>query len=359
MEPFIPLPLAPSRQGGYVGASRQGEERGGIFSISSPLRGEHPRSIPSPLRGEGRGWGWGRMGLFFLALTLTFGIATEAFPSTTLGTGAQEQPAPEAITKGKAIYMKRCWFCHGLEGKGDGPVADYLNPRPRNFASGIYKLRTTQSGEAPLDEDLFRTLTKGIPGTAMEVGFAGILTEEERRQVIAFIKTFAADRFDAAPERAEIGAEKSGSVEKGKEVYQKARCWECHGQEGRGDGPKAAQLTDDWGFPILPADLTKGWRYKGGNAVRDIFTRFTTGVDGTPMPTFTDALSEEDRWNLAAYVRSLIQEEKGGAEVVVHAKRIDQELPLDPNDPLWQKAEPIKVPLSGQVIVPPAGRTPR
>lgn len=265
---------------------------------------------------------------------------------------AQEKPASEIIARGKAIYIKRCWFCHGLEGRGDGPVADYLSPRPRNFTAGVYKLRTAKSGEAPLDEDLFRTITSGIPGTGMQ-GFESVLTEGERRQVIAFIKAFTPDRFESPPEKAEIGSEQRGSVEKGREIYQKAKCWECHGQEGRGDGPSAGQLTDDGGFPILPTNLTKGWRYKGGSMVKDIFTRFTTGMDGTPMPTFADALAEEDRWNLAAYVRSLIKDAKGEAEAVVHAKRIDQELPLDPNKPLWQEAEPLDIPLSGQVIVAP------
>ena len=150
---------------------------------------------------------------------------------------AQQRPpgTPEAVAKGKEIYMKRCWFCHGREGDGNGPVADYLNPRPRDFTAGAYKLRSTKSGEAPLGEDLFQTITKGIPGTGMQ-GFEGVLRTEERWQVIYFIEAFAADLFEGQSERVEIGLEKSGSVEEGKEVYQKAKCWECHGQEGRGDG---------------------------------------------------------------------------------------------------------------------------
>ncbi len=271
-----------------------------------------------------------------------------------LGEVSAQQKPPEtsdSAAKGKEIYTQRCWFCHGVDGDGNGPVADYLDPRPRDFTLAVYKLRTTQSGEVPLDEDLFRTISRGIPGTAMQ-GFENILTEEERRQVIAFIKTFAADFFEEPPLPAEIGPER-GSLEKGKEVYQRAKCWECHGQEGRGEGPSAGKLKDDWGFPILPFDLTKGWRYKGGTTVKDIFTRFTTGINGTPMPSFTDTITEEDRWHLAAYVRSLIKEARVGGEPVVKSKRIDRDLPLDPDDPLWQEAETLDVPLSGQVIVAP------
>ncbi len=288
-------------------------------------------------------------------LRLVPGLLLSACLLTLVGvaSGQQKPPeTPETVAKGKEIYVKRCWFCHGREGDGNGPAADYLDPRPRDFTAGVYKLRSTKSGEAPLGEDLFQTITKGIPGTGMQ-GFEGVLTTEERWQVIYLIKTFAADLFEGQPERAEIGSEKSGSVEKGKEVYQKAKCWECHGQEGRGDGPSAPRLKDDSGLPISAANLTKGWRYKGGNTVKDIFTRFTTGMDGTPMPTFADALSEEDRWHLAAYVRSLMKEPQARGEPVLKSKRVTRDFPLDPDDPLWREAEPLDVPLSGQVVMAP------
>ncbi len=272
---------------------------------------------------------------------------------------SQQRPAatPEALLKGKEIYMNRCWFCHGLEGKGDGPVADYLNPRPRDFTSGMYKLRTTKDAEAPLDDDLFRTVTKGMPGTAMQ-GFEGVLNQGELWQVISFIKAFDKERFTSPPEKAELGSEMRGSVEKGKGVYQKTRCWECHGQEGRGDGSSASKLKDEWGLPILPADLTKGWQYKGGNTVKDIFTRFTTSMDGTPMPSFADTLSAQERWDLAAYVKSLVKEPQARGEPVLKSKRVHQDVPLDPDNPIWREAEPLDVPLSGQVIVAPRWQNP-
>ncbi|MFQ5851233.1 MAG: c-type cytochrome [Candidatus Binatia bacterium] len=290
-----------------------------------------------------------------LALSWVSGIVILVCFLTAGGVVLAQQKPPETsenLAKGKEIYMKRCSFCHGLKGTGDGPVADYLNPRPRDFTLAMYKLRTTQSGEVPLDEDLFRTITRGIPGTGMQ-GFEGILSEAERWQVIYFIKAFAADLFKEMPERAKVGSEKKGSVEKGKEVYQKAKCWECHGQEGRGDGHAARTLKDDWGFPILPANLTKGWRYKGGNTVKDIFTRFTTGMDGSPMPSFSDMLTEAERWDLAAYVKSIIKEPQIRGEPVLKSRRVNRDLPLDPNDPIWEEAEPLDVPLSGQVIVAP------
>ncbi len=90
----------------------------------------------------------------------------------------------------------------------------------------------------------------------------------------------------------------------GKDVWQQAKCWECHGQTGKGDGEKAPGLKDDFGFPIRPADLTTG-QFKSGPAVEDIFRTMSTGLSGTPMPSYSDSLPEQDRWALAYYVLSL------------------------------------------------------
>ena len=87
-------------------------------------------------------------------------------------------------------------------------------------------------------------------------------------------------------------------------MWQVAKCWECHGQGGKGDGEKAAGLKDDLGFAIVPADLTSG-QFKSGPAVEDIFRTMTTGLSGTPMPSYRDALPEEDRWALSYYVLAL------------------------------------------------------
>ena len=93
-------------------------------------------------------------------------------------------------------------------------------------------------------------------------------------------------------------------VARGKEVWHQAKCWECHGQTGKGDGEKAGGLKEDLGFPIRPADLTTG-QFKSGPGVEDIFRTMTTGLSGTPMPSYQQSLPEEDRWALAYYVLSL------------------------------------------------------
>ncbi len=93
-------------------------------------------------------------------------------------------------------------------------------------------------------------------------------------------------------------------VARGGEVFLQAKCWECHGKTGKGDGEKAAGLRDDWGFTIVPANLTRG-QFKSGPNVSDIYRTISVGLNGTPMPGFKNAFPEEDRWALAYYILSL------------------------------------------------------
>src|SRR5438132_249122 len=67
---------------------------------------------------------------------------------------------------GRAVYERKCALCHGEKGDGKGPAADLLDPRPRDFTTGIYKIRTAAS-KTPTDRDLFDVITRGMPGTFM------------------------------------------------------------------------------------------------------------------------------------------------------------------------------------------------
>ncbi len=276
------------------------------------------------------------------------------------GSAQAKPPATEEMVQaGEKTYKRRCFFCHGEEGLGDGPVADYLDPRPRDFSIGMYKLRTTVSGALPTDEDLFRTVTRGIPGTAMP-SWGPYLTEMERWQVVYYIKTFfpefdlpELDPYEQVVEVSQQIPPSPESVAKGREIFEREKCWECHGKEVRGDGIKIHKLKDAWDFPIRPADLTRKWRIKGGADPKDLYLRFTTGLDGTPMPSFINTLSPEERWHLANFIASLHNISGPGGTTVLISKRVEGEVPLDPDAPVWQGAPPLHVPLMGQVIVHP------
>ncbi len=224
---------------------------------------------------------------------------------------AAAEPPPRPLTErdartGRAVYLRECAACHGERGDGNGPGAAFVDPKPRNFTRKLFKLRTTSSGEPPATADILRTIERGIPGTAMP-SFR-FLSEEERRQVAAVVLDFA-DLLDAGEptpirDPGTPPASSPASISKGKQVYQAMQCAACHGPSGKGDGPSAPGLADDDGNPIKVRDFTTGV-YRGGGDRKELYYRFTTGLDGTPMPAFADSVSDEDRWALVDYIKSL------------------------------------------------------
>src|SRR5437763_1547271 len=182
--------------------------------------------------------------------------------------------------KGKVVYVKWCAGCHGDGGAGDGPSAAHMLPRPRNFTGAIYKIRSTASGQLPTDADLMRAIDEGLPGSAMPA-WKGRLSDAERRDVAAYIKTFSSFFADTSQHVAVLkfsgepgGGTGAAALKTGRQFYDDSiHCNKCHGDEGRGDGPSAPTLKDDAGFPIYAADLHQNWRFRGGGTVEDIYHR--------------------------------------------------------------------------------------
>jgi mono/diheme cytochrome c family protein len=252
----------------------------------------------------------------------------------------------QAAAPGEALYKKQCAVCHGAKGKGDGPAADFLFPKPRDFSMGSFKVRSTPSGSPPTDQDIFRTISNGMPGSAMPS--FGHLSKKDRGALVAIIKKLAG--IEEKPERV-ISIPSQPSVTpkllaQGQKLYKENKCWECHGLEGRGDGPKASRQVDDWGYPAPPNNFTRG-NFKGGGRPSDIYMRFTTGLDGTPMASFEDSLNEAERWALVYYVKSL-----AGTKVAVQpttstlvAKKLSGPLPKGALDPVWNNIPKTTIPL--------------
>ncbi|MGH7550265.1 MAG: c-type cytochrome [Gemmatimonadota bacterium] len=274
------------------------------------------------------------------------GVASSAF-------GQEAHP-------GQATYDRWCAGCHGAEGRGEGPAATTMLPRPRDFTTALYQIRTTPSGALPTDADILRVIDEGMPGTAMP-GWRDQLSQERRESLVDYLKTFSAFFEDGeAPEPIAIGSPPGGgeqAIAEGREIYQKIECWKCHGQAGRGDGQSAPTLEDDAGLPIRAVDLTEGWNFNGGSSVEAIYTRLRTGLDGTPMPSFSDLIdaevvTEEQLWRVAHYVKSLSPETPQVREVV-RVALTEEELPTMPDDERWAEVERFYLPLVGQVIEEP------
>jgi cytochrome c oxidase cbb3-type subunit 2 len=216
----------------------------------------------------------------------------------------------ELFLHGKAAYEKRCAGCHGANGDGKGETANMLDPKPRDFTKGIFKFRSSPLGTLPSDQDLMMTLSKGILGTSMP-SFSDV-PERERYAIVHYIKSFSplwkeptafASAVTGAPfpqedfQKATLFLKRA---EKGRVLFIEA-CVTCHGQNGQGDGAGGVDLVTEWNESIKPANLTKPY-IKSGSSVRDIYLRLLTGVGGTPMPAFKDAYTDDQLWDLAAWI---------------------------------------------------------
>ena len=81
---------------------------------------------------------------------------------------------------GKAVFEKQCLSCHGPNGKGDGPAAKDLNPKPHNLGAPNVVAQT--------DGALFWKITEGKKPMPT---FEKLLSEDERWHVINYVRTFA------------------------------------------------------------------------------------------------------------------------------------------------------------------------
>lgn len=86
--------------------------------------------------------------------------------------------------KGKEIFQTNCATCHGPEGKGDGPAAAALSPKPRNLSDAEYVSKLS-------NEHLFKVISEGgasVGKSPMMAAWGGILSENDILNVIAYIR---------------------------------------------------------------------------------------------------------------------------------------------------------------------------
>ena len=205
---------------------------------------------------------------------------------------AVRSAAPAADEQGGKLYREHCLECHGKAGRGDGPKAERLGFHPRDFALGSFKCRCTPSGALPSDDDLLRIVARGLPGSPMR-GFGELLTEAEQRAVVEHVKSLAPGFGQATAhpclEIPEPPRPTPESVAEGEQIYRALGCWRCHGPRGKGDGPSAGSLADDWGEPIRVFNFTTRGQFKCGGEPSDLYRTLHTGMSGSPMPSYTEA----------------------------------------------------------------------
>lgn len=125
---------------------------------------------------------------FLIALTFFLGLATAnaqskwVAPSTAKTIKNPLKGTLGDLKGGKKIFTEMCVICHGIKAKGDGIAAAALNPKPANFNSKIIQDQT--------DGELFWKISNGNAPTAAMAAYKDILTETQRWQMVAYIRTF-------------------------------------------------------------------------------------------------------------------------------------------------------------------------
>ncbi len=244
----------------------------------------------------------------------SLGLAAIMLLIATAAPAEESTPRPTPAVPG--VYRTACAPCHGADGGGDGPAAFSIAPgrapRPRDFTTGVYKLRSTPSGSVPTTADLARTIRRGIP--RYMPAFA-TLNDAIVDGLVAHITTLSSRFAGESPTPLAIpdppATRNAGALARGAELYRDLGCAVCHGDEGRGNGTAADALEDTSGLGIWPADLANPSWFKGGHSPADVYRTLMTGLDGTPMPGYRDVFVDLDArapWDLIAYLESLSRE---------------------------------------------------
>lgn len=279
----------------------------------------------------------------------------------------QEDMDPQHLRLGARVYQRHCAACHGKSGDGAGPVAQYMNPRPRDYRKGVFKFMSTPYGSKPLREDLVRTIRVGIRGTSMPS--FDLLPDAELQAVVDYV--LALTHRGELELRLAIEAENEGeidpeivpdlvaevlapwqaaqeqvivptiaeppytreSIELGKQAFltEKAGCFKCHGADGTGRTSENEQgFVDTWGQRTRAADLTSGLFHGGAEPV-DIYRRIAGGVNGTPMPSYHQALASQPEviWHLVHYVQFVSDARRREVQAQYRALRSGAQVPRD------------------------------
>jgi mono/diheme cytochrome c family protein len=219
------------------------------------------------------------------------------FASIAWPPGADAKPE---LPLGQRVFLRHCQTCHGPDGRGNGPAAPSMSPRPRNFTLGQFKYKSTRPESPPTEADLLRTVRDGLQASAMPY-FGDLLSDEELRAVVAYVRSLGPRAEVAAPipvpprERAN-----TASVERGKALYGQS-CAPCHGADGRAQN----RYDDQSGRQVAARDLTAPWTFHGGSEPEQIWLRLTTGMALSAMPSYADTLKPAERWDIVNYVLTL------------------------------------------------------
>lgn len=247
----------------------------------------------------------------------------------------------DQLRLGYSLYTNYCVQCHGVNGDGNGPVAEHLNPKPRNYTMGIFKFTSTPYGSKPRRSDLARTIRIGVTGTSMpsfdrfsdeqiDAVVDYVLALTYRGQLERELAAYAYDDEEMPDEESlqatiedilspwENSSSKivmpvtlmppmtEESVRQGHQIFLSRACNKCHGKYGRGGSMGNVEVGNDaWGYKAAAADLSSGM-FHGGDRPIDIYRRIYSGINGTSMPAFGNMFQDnpDQIWQLVHFIKA-------------------------------------------------------
>lgn len=219
----------------------------------------------------------------------------------------------EHVTNGRRLFMYFCAACHGVEGRGKGYNAPYLDPQPRDLTDQKKGYMAKQK-----NEDLFKVISSGgksIDKSPRMPPFGNTLSEKEIWEIIAYIRTlhsyegetidFENGGFETLrPETVvqEISADGFQNSDKksvliGKSLFKKIGCLACHtiGEQGGKVGP---DLT------YAGSRLRAPWVYQYLKSPQSM-------IENVQMPNY--GLSDDSALKLTYYLLSLKKTDKSAS----------------------------------------------
>ena len=262
----------------------------------------------------------------------------------------------DQLRHGYALYAKYCVQCHGVNGDGQGAVAEHLNPKPRDYTLGVFKFTSTPYGNKPRRSDLVHTVKRGVTGTSMPS--FDRFSEEQLDAVVEYVlaltfrgeleRQLAGYAYEDEELPDEEGLQETvdeilaawedssskivmpvtvmppmtdASVQIGHEIFLSKACNKCHGNFGRGGSMGNVEIGKDaWGNEGSAADLSSGM-FRGGDRPIDIYRRISSGINGTPMPSFKKTFQDnpDDIWHLVHFIKATGNRRRLGLEPLSEA----------------------------------------
>jgi mono/diheme cytochrome c family protein len=221
-----------------------------------------------------------------------FRFPDEDFQRLSAYLGSLKTPPPPAAAN--TTYTTLCARCHGEKGDGNGKVAWYIDPSPRDFTKTAFMTSKPRAR-------FIRSIQEGVGGTSMPP-WKQLLKDEQVAGVLdyvlaTFTKAPIKDHPDRhLPEKNPVAASPE-SIANGERMFL-LRCTGCHGRKADGKGPNSLDILPH------PRNLRNQWFVERAPD-RRLFESIQYGVQGTAMPPWIDVFTQNDVGDIVNFIRSL------------------------------------------------------